>query len=160
MSIDKREAKRNRVLAILSKYEDLKKEALSTGGQFKPPSKEQLRKEADVNKNYWAESAEDDIKKRVEELTNRDNYIKSKAEEKAESIVENNAKLQQMYDALVVKIEELIVERNDHIREIDELRKIVDRYTKIIRDQSIKEEKKSEANVTPLQVIEGDKDDE
>ena len=160
MSIDKREAKRNRVLAILSKYEDLKKEALSTGGQFKPPSKEQLRKEADVNKNYWAESAEDDIKKRVEELTNRDNYIKSKAEEKAESIVENNAKLQQMYDALVVKIEELIVERNDHIREIDELRKIVDRYTKIIRDHSIKEEKKSEANVTPFQTIKGGKDDE
>ena len=160
MSIDKREAKRNRVLAILSKYEDLKKEALSTGGQFKPPSKEQLRKEADVNKNYWAESAEDDIKKRVEELTNRDNYIKSKAEEKAESIVENNAKLQEMYDALVVKIEELLVERNDLKREIDELRKIVDRYTKIIRDHSIKEEKKSEANVTPFQVIEGDKDNE
>ena len=36
MSIDKRDAKRNRVLAILSKYEDLRKEALSSGGQFKP----------------------------------------------------------------------------------------------------------------------------
>ena len=160
MSIDKREAKRNRVLAILAKYEQLRKEALSSGSQFKPPSKEQLRKEADVNKNYWAESAEDDIKKRVEELTNRDNYIKSKAEEKAESIVENNAKLQEMYDALVVRIEELIVERNDYIREIDELRKSVDRLTKIIRDHSIKEEKKSEANVTPFQTIKGGKDDE
>lgn len=160
MSIDKRDAKRNRVLAILSKYEDLRKEALSSGGQFKPPSKEQLRREADVNKNYWSESAEDDIKKRVEELTDRSNYIKSKAEEKAEAIVDNNEKLQQMYDALVIKLEQMSVAQNQYKIEIKELRNALQRYEKIIADYQITEQKKSEANVTPFQTIKGGKDDE
>ena len=164
MSVDKRDAKRNRVETIIASYEARKKAALSNGEQFKPPSKNQIAKEAEVNKNYWTQSADEDLKKRLEAITDKGAFVKSIIEEKAEEAVAEKERLQDMFDGLAKQLEVMAVERNNYRLEIEQLRHALDVYKKAYEQHGLGKlppVKASEeaSKVTPFQVIEGDKDD-
>ena len=164
MSVDKRDAKRNRVETIIASYEARKKAALSNGEQFKPPSKNQIAKEAEVNKNYWTQSVDEDLKKRLEAITDKGAFVKSIIEKEAEEAVAEKERLQDMFEGLAKQLEVMAVERNNDKIEIEQLRHALDVYKKAYEQHGFGElppVKASEeaSNVTPFQVIEGDKDD-
>lgn len=162
MSYNSHETKKVRVLNVIAEYEAKRKIALAKGLSFKPPSKEQLRKEADVNKNYWSETTDEEILQRVAEITAKKTSVKSKIEEKAEKAVEHNRTLQEMYDDLLLKYD-------DAQQQIAELRSgslaksvAITKLNEIIKKHNISVETRDigSEKVTPFQTIKGGKDDE
>ena len=82
---DTLEAKRTRLETLLDKYEAERKASLGKGEAFKPPSKSKLLAEASLNKNYFVELQDKELRKRVDTLVKA--KVKSDTEKKAEKIV-------------------------------------------------------------------------
>ena len=167
--IDNREKKLTRLLTVISKWENDRKKRISKGENFKPPSIRAMLKEAGLNKNYFVDSKDrgdneiDAAKKRIDELL-KSGPVQSKAESKASEIIEKQETFAEVHNALLVQYDAAIRKIYDlesTIRQQDVvIKKLNKRLAEYQTYATATDSSDTSKNVSPFQVIEGDKDND
>ncbi|WP_417812513.1 hypothetical protein [Thalassospira alkalitolerans] len=126
--------KKTRLLTLVTFYEKERKQCLQQGKAFRPPSRDQLLREASVGKNYLGQTDDQELKKRVSELLKT--KIKSKSEQQAQKAVKKSETMEEVVKAAIKSRDHLSHELASLRRLLLEKEKTIIRLTSQVKSAS------------------------